>query len=62
MDRYNRWINQQIYDCCTLLSDEQRKRDLGAFFRSIHGTLNHLLLADLSGWDASLANPFQSNP
>src|SRR5690606_25620767 len=26
--------------------DEQRKRDLGAFFHSIHGTLNHLLLVD----------------
>ena len=28
------------------LSDEARKRDVGAFFRSIHGTFNHLLLAD----------------
>lgn len=28
------------------MPDEQRKRDLGAFFKSIHGTLNHLLLAD----------------
>jgi uncharacterized damage-inducible protein DinB len=31
------------------LSDEERKRDRRAFFRSIHGTLNHLLLTDLSG-------------
>jgi uncharacterized damage-inducible protein DinB len=28
------------------MSDEQRKRDLGAFFGSVHGTLNHLLWAD----------------
>jgi uncharacterized damage-inducible protein DinB len=28
------------------LSDEGRKRDMGAFFRSIHGTLNHLILVD----------------
>ncbi|WP_350282286.1 DinB family protein [Nitrosomonas sp.] len=26
--------------------DEECKQDRGAFFRSIHGTLNHLLLAD----------------
>lgn len=46
MAHYNRWMNQRIYNCCTTLSDDQRKRDMGAFFRSIHGTLNHLLLAD----------------
>ncbi len=44
--RYNTWMNRRIYDCASALSDEQRKRDLGAFFRSIHGTLNHLLLTD----------------
>ena len=44
--RYNRWMNQRVYDCCASLSDEQRKQDMGAFFGSIHGTLNHLLLAD----------------
>lgn len=46
MARYNRWMNQRMYECCASLSDEQRKRDMGAFFRSVHGTLNHLLLAD----------------
>lgn len=46
MARYNAWMNRRIYDVCGVLDDEQRKRDLGAFFRSIHGTLNHLLLAD----------------
>jgi uncharacterized damage-inducible protein DinB len=43
---YNRWMNERLYAKCAELSDEQRRRDLGAFFRSIHGTLNHLLLAD----------------
>jgi uncharacterized damage-inducible protein DinB len=43
---YNRWMNEKIYDCCSQLTDEQRKRDAGAFFKSIHGTLNHILLAD----------------
>lgn len=46
MTRYNRWMNGKIYDACAKLSDQQRKRDLGAFFKSIHGTLNHLLLTD----------------
>lgn len=43
---YNRWMNARLYEACAGLPDAQRKRDLGAFFRSIHGTLNHLLLAD----------------
>jgi uncharacterized damage-inducible protein DinB len=46
MAAYNRWMNERLYDCCARLGDEERKRDVGAFFRSIHGTLNHLLLAD----------------
>ena len=32
-----------LYDCCGSLSEEERKHDAGAFFKSIHGTLNHLL-------------------
>ena len=46
MARYNRWMNRRLYDVCGRLSDEARKQDMGAFFRSIHGTLNHLLLTD----------------
>jgi uncharacterized damage-inducible protein DinB len=44
--RYNTWMNARLYDVAAALSDEERKRDLKAFFRSVHGTLNHLLLAD----------------
>lgn len=44
--RYNRWMNDKLYGLAATLGDEVRKRDLGAFFKSIHGTLNHLLLAD----------------
>lgn len=43
---YNRWMNQKLYAVCAAIPDEARRRDLGAFFRSIHGTLNHLLLVD----------------
>ena len=44
--RYNRWMNDKLYALAATLSDEARKRDSGAFFKSIHGTFNHLLLAD----------------
>ena len=43
---YNRWMNEKLYSVCEDLSDEERKADRGSFFRSIHGTLNHLLLGD----------------
>ncbi len=46
MARYNHWINKSIYASATRLSDAQRKRDLGAFFKSLHGTLNHILVGD----------------
>ena len=46
MARYNRWMNERLYGPCAALTDIERKRDRGAFFGSIHGTLNHLLWAD----------------
>jgi len=44
--QYNQWMNQRLYQVCEAIPDSVRKQDQGAFFRSIHGTLNHLLLAD----------------
>lgn len=44
--RYNRLANEALYEACAALPDGERRRDLGAFFRSVHGTLNHLLLGD----------------
>ena len=44
--RYNRWQNQAVYAAAARLPDGTRKRNMGAFFRSIHGTLNHLLAGD----------------
>jgi uncharacterized damage-inducible protein DinB len=35
-----------FYGAADALSDAERRRDRGAFFRSIHATLNHLLWAD----------------
>lgn len=39
-------MNDSLYGLSATLSDDDRKRDQGAFFRSIHGTWNHLLVAD----------------
>jgi len=46
MARYNRWQNQNLYDAADALSDEERRRECGAFFGSIHKTLSHLLWGD----------------
>lgn len=46
MARYNRWMNDKLYAVAEKLTDAERKEDRGAFFGSIHRTLNHLLLAD----------------
>ena len=48
MCRYNQWQNDKLYKICESLSDEQRRMDKGAYFGSIHGTLNHLMYADLA--------------
>src|SRR5260370_21551688 len=46
MARYNRWQNQNLYGIADALSDEERRRERGAFFGSVHKTLSHLLWAD----------------
>ncbi len=44
--RYSRWQNENVYGVADRLSDDERRRERGAFFGSIHGTLSHLLWAD----------------
>src|SRR3981081_2740278 len=46
MAQYNSWMNAKLYALCATLTDKERKRDHRAFFRSIQGTLNHLLAVD----------------
>ena len=43
---YNAWANRRVYDAAAGLSDAEYRADKGAFFKSMHGTLNHLLTAD----------------
>jgi uncharacterized damage-inducible protein DinB len=44
--RYNAWANGLLYDAAAGLTEEQYRADRGAFFKSVHGTLNHLLVTD----------------
>jgi len=52
---FNRWANGRIYDAAAALrTADYYKTRACAFFGSIHGTLNHLLLVDLL-WFGRLA-------
>jgi uncharacterized damage-inducible protein DinB len=44
--KYNRWANRRLYQAAGTLSDAQYREDKGAFFGSLHRTLNHILAAD----------------
>ena len=46
MARYNRWQNENLYGVADRLTAEERQRERGAFFGSIHKTLSHLLWGD----------------
>jgi len=43
---YNSWANARLYDAAGRMSDSAYREDRGAFFGSVHRTLNHLLVAD----------------
>jgi uncharacterized damage-inducible protein DinB len=43
---YNGWANARLYEAALALDEERYRRPVGVFFSSLHGTLNHLLLAD----------------
>jgi len=45
--RYNAWANARLYAACGELSDTDYKAERKAFFGSIHGKLNHVLVGDL---------------
>ena len=44
---FSAWANQRIHAACAALSAAEIALDRGAFFGSILGTLNHILLVDL---------------
>ena len=43
---YNKLANRRLYETCACLPDSERKKCRPAFFGSINGTLNHLMVGD----------------
>jgi uncharacterized damage-inducible protein DinB len=43
---YNAWANHRLHAACALLDEADYKAERGAFFGSIHGALNHLIVTD----------------
>ena len=43
---YNAWCNERLYEAAAQIPDAEYRADRGAYFRSLHGTLNHLLVGD----------------
>ena len=62
MARYNAWMNKRVYAVCAELDDVERTADRGAFFGSIHSTLNHLLYADLAFMSRFTGEPSEVPP
>ncbi|MCJ2033828.1 DinB family protein [Methylobacterium sp. J-068] len=46
MAAYNAWANDRLYAAAAKLPDDAYRQEAGAFFGSLHGTLNHLLVVD----------------
>ena len=46
MADYNQWMNKSVYLAASKLSVDELSNDRGAFFGSIIGTLNHILVVD----------------
>lgn len=58
---FNQWANTHIYTSVAELSDDDYRKDCGAFFGSIHVTLNHLLLVDRLWTGRIKGTPFAVN-
>ena len=44
--KYNAWANARLFRMAGALEDGLYRKEVGAYFKSLHGTLNHLLTAD----------------
>ena len=44
--RYNVWAMRKLYEHVEALPEADYRRDCGLFFKSVHGTLNHLLVGE----------------
>ncbi len=62
MAQYGAWANKRLIDACRSLNTDAYYADRNAFFGSIHGTLNHILVGDriwlgrITGVDSGLSD------
>lgn len=67
MAAYNSEMNRRLYAAAAILSDAERRADRGAFWKSIHGTLAHILWGDYAwmarfdGWEKP-SMPIKQSP
>ncbi|MFV8783239.1 DinB family protein [Microbulbifer sp. SA54] len=47
MADYNQWMNEKVYSSALKLNDNELIQDRGAYFGSVLGTLNHILVGDI---------------
>ena len=48
--RYNVWATRALFEQVDSLPEADYRRDAGLFFKSVHGSLNHLLVAEQEAW------------
>ena len=53
--RYHVWATHRLLDAVSRVSDDDYRKDVGLFFKSIHGTLNHLLVGEHMLWQRRFA-------
>ncbi|MDP1534010.1 MAG: DinB family protein [Rubrivivax sp.] len=56
MARYNLWATRELLTHVDALPEADYRRDAGLFFKSVHGTLNHLLVGEHLLWHERFAS------
>jgi uncharacterized damage-inducible protein DinB len=59
MSDWHVWASNKLYDIVELVPEYDYRRDSGLFFKSIHGTLNHLLVVERLWRGRLTGQPFQ---
>ena len=48
--RYNAWATRKLFEHVDALPEAHYREDVGLFFKSVHGTCDHLLLVEHQVW------------
>lgn len=59
MARYHHWATKLLLEHVQSVSEEDYRKDRGLFFKSIHGSLNHLLVAERIWWGRFYGQPYE---